>query len=427
MKSLRSAAITVAIWKRSLLPVVPLPALLAAAFYAGAHVGTRSPMEQGTSTTLGMTAHHGNLPDQVTLATEVQDSFGLSIQSAVVRPITRTIPTTGLVGYTQTGLARVRPLARGRLESIIVSLGDSVQPNQILGVYDNPSLGEARNQLRAAQEGLMQARADAEAVRAAYERAQKLAQSAAISRAELERQTAELARVNALIQTKLSDLEYWEVTVKRFTPSGIDNQSADRSGPHKTSSTLAAPFSGIVMGIGAAPGEIIEADREVFTIANLDTLWAQASVFQNNYAHVHVGYAVTVRVDAYPDQSFAGTVAYVSDALDPNSNTARVQCEVVNHGRLLKPNMFASIEIEEPLGHEGVTVPDSAIQIIDDRPVVFVKSGHYTFMRRDVSLGVRTKGWTEITQGINAGEIVVSSGSFRIKSAMPKPQLGGDG
>jgi hypothetical protein len=92
MKSLRSAAITVAIWKRSLLPVVPLPALLAAAFYAGAHVGTRSPMEQGTSTTLGMTAHHGNLPDQVTLATEVQDSFGLSIQSAVVRPIAPSPP-----------------------------------------------------------------------------------------------------------------------------------------------------------------------------------------------------------------------------------------------------------------------------------------------------------------------------------------------
>jgi hypothetical protein len=119
MKSLRSVAITVAFWKRSLLPVVPLPALLAAAFYAGAHVGTRPPMEQGTSTTVGMTAHQGNLPDQVALATEVQDSFGLSVQSAMVRPITRTIPTTGLVGYTQTGLARVRPLRASGIDHCV--------------------------------------------------------------------------------------------------------------------------------------------------------------------------------------------------------------------------------------------------------------------------------------------------------------------
>ena len=426
MKRLFTTTTAAALAKRSLSQFLPVPVLLAAAFYAGAHFGTRSAPHKAASTIPATIAQQEKLPDQVALPIDVQRDLGLSAESALVRPITRSIPATGLVGYTQTGLARVHPLARGRLQSISVSLGEKVTAGQMLGVYDNPSLGEAQNQLRAAQEGLAQARAEAETVRAAYERAQKLSVIGGVSRAEVEHQAAELARVNAMIQTKLSDSEYWDETVKRFTPSATENPGVNRSARGNTSSTLVAPFAGTVVGIGAAPGEIIEVDREVFTIANLDTVWVQANLFQNNYAHVHVGYPVTVSVDAYANQRFPGTVTYVSDALDPNSNTARVQCEVANLDQLLKPNMFASIEIQEPLGHEGVTVPDSAIQTIDDHAVVFVKSGDETFMRRDVTLGVRNQGWTEITQGLSVGEIVVPAGSFRIKSALMKSRLGGN-
>src|SRR6202022_3435487 len=99
----------------------------------------------------------------------------------------------------------------------------------------------------------------------------------------------------------------------------------DASGPHETSSALVAPFAGTIVAIGAAAGEIIEVDREVFTIAHHDTVWVQANVFQNDYARVHIGSAVTVQVNAYPGQSFAGTVTYVADALHTNSNTARGQ------------------------------------------------------------------------------------------------------
>lgn len=426
MKYAPRSDVPMLISRRWLIPLLSVAPLVGGAFYAGAQFGNRAPPEQLATTALGSPAQQEKVPDQVTLAAEVQRDLGLLMQPAVVRPITRSIPATGFVGYNQMRLARVRPLARGRLESITVSLGDTVKINQMLGVYDNPSLGDARNQLRAAQEGFTQARALVETMRAAYERAQQLAPSGGVSRGEVERQRAELARANAMVQTKASDSKYWDETVRRFTPSAVDNQTADPSSSRETFSALVAPFAGTIITIGAAPGEIIEVDREVFTIANLDTVWVQANLFQNNYAHVHVGYAVAVRVDAYPNQSFAGTVTYVADTLDPNSNTAKVQCEVANHGQLLKPNMFASIEIEEPLGYQGVTVPDSAIQTIDDHPVVFVRSGNDSFARRDVTLGIRNQTWTEITQGLSGGEVVVTDGSFRIKSVMLKSQLSGD-
>jgi membrane fusion protein, heavy metal efflux system len=423
MKYAPGSDVLMLISRRSLLSLVSVAAVVGGAFYAGAHSGNRPPPEQLASTAPAV--RQEKVPDQVTLAAEVQRNIGLLVQPAVVRPITRSIPATGFVGYDQTQLARVRPLARGRLESIAVSLGDTVKINQTLGVYDNPSLGDARNQLRAAQEGFAQARAQVETVRAAYERAQQLAPSGGVSRGEVERQRAELARANAMVQTKASDSKYWDETVRRFTPSEVDHQTADPSSPRETSSALMAPFAGTVVMIGAAPGETIEVEREVFTIGNLDTVWVQAILFQNDYAHVHIGYAVTVHVNAYPNQSFTGTITYVADAFDPNSNTARVQCDVVNHGRLLKPNMFASIEIAEPLGYEGVTVPDSAIQTIDDRPVVFIRSDKDSFIRRDVTLGIRNQGWTEITQGVGVGEVVVTDGSFHIKSAMLKSQFSG--
>src|SRR6202011_3635264 len=112
--------------------------------------------------------------------------------------------------------------------------------------------------------------------------------------------------------------------------------------------------------------------------------------------------AVSVKVDAYPERIFTGRVAYIPDQIDRRSGTARVRCEVPNPDGALRANMFATVDIKSPLGRNGVMVPDSALQQIDGKSVVFTPGAAGHFDRHVVQLGLRSGGFTEIVEGLTA-------------------------
>ena len=121
---------------------------------------------------------------------------------------------------------------------------------------------------------------------------------------------------------------------------------------------------------------------------------------------------------AYPGRRFPGRVAYVADQLDARTGTAKVRCEIPNPDGALKANMFAIVEIAAPLGRDGLLVPDAALQAVDDQPVVFLAVEPTRFARRAVRPGLRQDGMTEIAEGLEAGEVVATEGSFRLKALL---------
>ncbi|MBI3950152.1 MAG: efflux RND transporter periplasmic adaptor subunit [Acidobacteria bacterium] len=367
----------------------------------------------------------------LTLDTAAQQNVGLRLEAAHIRSILQTIQTTGVVGPNETRVARIRALARGRIEKVYVRLGDRVRKEQPLIGYDNIELGELIGQYLVAVAALEKAKAEAEVAKRSLERAQNLVELGAVARAEYERRNAEYKNALASISSQRAEIAKIEKKLRRFGLTDADLEKLnDRTGTqyeHDAShSLLCAPFGGIVIKSNVAEGELVETERELFTIADLSTVWVQADVYEKDIALIREGQEVKILVDAYPGETFIGKLTYVSDFLDPQTRTAKVRCEVANSpaARRLKLEMFATVHIPTQIGREAVMVPATAVQQIDNQPVVFVKIGDSEFQKREVQLGTESNGWVEVTSGLKAGEQVVTQGAFMLKSELKKQEFG---
>lgn len=372
-----------------------------------------------------------NNPSVVTLDTAAQQNIGLGLEAAQLRTVLQTIQTTGVVGPNETRVAHIRPLARGRVEKVYVRLGDRVRAGQPLLGYDTIELGELVGEYLSAVAALENANAEADVTKRSLERAQNLVELGAVARAEYERRNAEYRKALASINSQKAEIARVEEKLHRFGLTEADleelkTQTHRQYHREASHSVLRAPFDGIVIKYDVAEGEVVETDRELFTIADLSTVWVQADVYEKDIASIHEGQQVTVLLDAYPGESFIGKITYVSDFLDPKTRAAKVRCEVPNPDGRLKLEMFATIHIPTPRGREAVMIPAVAVQRIDDRSVVFVKVGDTRFQRRDIQLGTQSDGWVEVKSGVKAGESVVTQGSFYLKSTLLREQIGGE-
>jgi cobalt-zinc-cadmium efflux system membrane fusion protein len=368
----------------------------------------------------------------VDVAAAALQNMDLHFATAIVRPLVRTVSGTGVVAFNELRMAQLSPPARGRIESIEVAVGQPVQAGQRLALLDNYDLGDTRSRIAAAQAALVQAKAEASAAQAAYNRAGELVRIGGLAQSELERRRAEVARTDAAVRTRQAELEQWRETEQRQMPAGPQDEAAGNvvsvvQGPASSRGAIVAPFSGTIHAIGAVPGELVDTSRQIFTLADMSTVWVLADVAERDLGAVKVGESVAISVDAYPGRTFVGRVAYIPDQIDPRSGTARIRCEVPNPDGALRANMFVTADIKSPLGHDGVMVPDAALQQIDGKPVVFTQTGPGRFERHVVRVGLHSGGFTEIVDGLPAKSTIVTDGSFWVKAAMMQSSIPDEG
>jgi len=176
---------------------------------------------------------------------------------------------------------------------------------------------------------------------------------------------------------------------------------------------VVAPSSGYIMEKNVVEGARIEAGTRVYRIADLSRLWVDAEVYESDLAHVKEGQAASVRLTYVPGRSFEGKVDYVYPTLDRVTRTGRVRVALDNPGLTLRPDMYADVELAVDLG-ERLVIPDSAVIFTGPRRLVFVDLGEGRLRPQEVEVGVRAAGYVEVTQGLEPGDLVVSSGNFLI-------------
>jgi len=145
----------------------------------------------------------------------------------------------------------------------------------------------------------------------------------------------------------------------------------------------------------------------------LSRLWVDADVYESDLAQVKKGQAVAVRLTYVPGRTFEGRVDYIYPTLDELTRTGRVRVALENPGLTLKPDMYADVELTVDLG-ERLVIPDSAVIYTGPRRLVFVDLGEGRLRPREVEVGVRAGGFIEVTQGLEPGDFVVTSGNFLI-------------
>jgi cobalt-zinc-cadmium efflux system membrane fusion protein len=359
----------------------------------------------------------------------MQREFGMRFARAEVRALGRTIQATGSVQANESRTARIRPLARGRIDTVNVRPGDRVRAGQPLLTYDNVELGEAVGEYLAALAELRKALAETEVARRALERARSLVALGAVAEAELLRREAEHNNALATAEGRKAGAAKTEEKLHRFglTDDEIATFEPDRGREYhreRSLSELAAPFDGVITAFDAAPGEAVGTEDELMTVADLATVWVQADVYEKDIHSVREGRPAEVVAAAYPDRVFTGVITYLSDVLDPNTRTAKVRVEVANPESLLKLGMFATVRILLPSSRPALSVPAAAVQTIEGRAAVFVRTGDDRFERRFIRPGERYGDLMEVVEGVEDGDTVVTEGSFLLKSELRRGELG---
>lgn len=368
--------------------------------------------------------------DVVTLDDDTRDRIGLKVEPAQERPFATLIRATGIVAPNETRVAHVRLLSSGRVETVHVRAGDQVKSGQPLVSYDNVEVGQLLGEYAGAVAGVNRAAAEADVARRAVERATKLVESGGLPRAEYERREAELKRAQAEAASAAGMMTNVERKLQRF---GVTTEELTqlRDGPSPAASrsrtVVRAPFSGVVTAANVAPGDAVDTERELFTIADLSTVWIIGDVYQKDIASVRPGQSAQIATEAYPGERFTGRISNVSDVLDPNTRTAKVRAEVPNPGRRLKLQMFVSMEIPSAEQRPTLVVPAIAVQQIDDDTVVFVQTGDDTFQKRPVRPGGEVGGMIAVLEGLKAGERIVTQGAFMLKSKLKAGSIEAEG
>ncbi len=159
-----------------------------------------------------------------------------------------------------------------------------------------------------------------------------------------------------------------------------------------------------------APGAFVnDVTASLMTFANLDSVWVTANVPETDIADIAKGQSVDVSFAAYPGQVFHGTVAFVSDVVEPDTHRNKVRIAFSNPGGKFKPNMFANASFNIPQ-KSSVFVPNSALLMNNDSTIVFVEVAPWTFVKRRVLPGYGEGEGARIDQGLNPGDRIIVKG-----------------
>lgn len=367
-------------------------------------------------------------PNVITLDKDTREKIGLKVAPLEPQAFADAISATGVVSPNETRLAHIRVLAPGRAEQVQVRVGDRVETGQPLLVYDNVEVGQLIGDYVAGVAAVERALADVEVAKRSLERAAALVDVGGLGRSEYERREAEEKRAVAEATSAKASVANIERRLQRF---GFDaNELAQlRTSPAdaapRSRTTIRAPFSGVVTAANVASGEVVDTERELFTVVDLSTVWVIADVYQKDIALVRRGQDAHITSETYPGETFAGRITYVSDVLDPNTRTAKVRCEVPNRDGRLKLQMFVSVAIPtSTVRKDALVVPSDAVQQIDQDTVVFVQTGDDTFEKRVIQVGVGAGRWVPVLAGLKPGERVVTEGAFMLKSKLRAASIG---
>jgi len=329
----------------------------------------------------------------VTLTPEGVATADIKTEPAATRVLARRVTAAGELEFNARRLVHLTARTPGRIERIRVVRGDRVREGQVLAeIYSPDYLTLQAEYLLAAERAKRQAGDPAEA-----------------------------GQARALLDSSRERLLLLGVS-----PAEVDGLKA--SSVPRPLLLVRATLSGTVLEAGVLAGDHVDLGTNLFRLADLSTLWACLHIQEKDLSSVNAGAEAVLRTQAYPGEDFRGRLVLVGAVVDAGTRTVEGRIEVPNPSGKLKPGMYVNGSVAAAGERAAIAVPEAALQDDDGRAVVFVKTGERTFARREVVAGERFAGHIEILSGLTAGEIVVTSGGFLLKSEMGKGgQEGGDG
>ena len=311
-------------------------------------------------------------------------NMGVRTSTAKVTVLSHDIRTIGRVAYDEERITRLHPKTEGWIEKLFIDkTGTAVKKGTMLLSVYSPQL------VSSAQEYLLALKSLETLKDSPFEEISIGAQQ--------------------MVTTSRDRLKFLDVPEHQI-------REMERSGEIKKALHIHSPFNGIVINIGAREGQHVTPQTELYMLADLSKVWVFADVYESELPWVNVNDTVEMTLTGIPGKVFKGTLSYIYPYADAKTRTIKVRLEFDNTDLLLKPDMFANVIINTQLQQDAITIPSEAIVRSGERDQVFVVRAQGKFEPRIVTTGLSSNGLTQIIEGIDAEEEVVTSSQFLIDS-----------
>ena len=295
------------------------------------------------------------------------------------------ITLSGKITPDEDKMVKIYPLVSGVAEKVKVQLGDMVSRGTTLAVLKSSEVaGYSKDAVSAV--------ADLKNTKRALQVTQDLYKSGLASQKELDqaqgdydKALAENKRANAVLH--------------------INSGSGDMA------YEVRSPISGFVVEKNLTDNTQIRADNgtNLFTIADLSTVWAMINIYESDIAGIKAGDNVQITTLSYPDKVFDGRINKIYDMLDPDNKVMKAKVIIKNPGYLLKPEMFANIKIKAASGESLPVINTRCLVFDNDRNYVLVVDGKAHVRIQPVEIAKKIEDRAYIKSGLNPGDRIVAS------------------
>src|SRR5262249_3995523 len=341
------------------------------------------------------------MPPDVAVATDEQ------MRQIAVEPVTeRTLDlkgeTTGKVAFNEERTTPVFTPYAGRVLEVSASKGAVVHSGQPLLTIESPDLVAVQNDLEAARSSENQARIALDAARKVAERARILNEREALATKDLQQAEADLSRAEDELRRAEAAVRFVESRLALFGKNAGQLTEASNSSLPDRRVVICPASKGTIVERRVGAGQYVNPDapEPLFMISDLSTVWVIADAFESHLGKIRVGQSVEITVPAYPELRFPARVSFISPTVDSATRTVHVRCSVSNPGGLLKPDMFARVNIGDASSQPVAVVPTSAVFKQGADSLVFVEEAPKRFRLRQVAVGREIQGHTVIESGL---------------------------
>lgn len=297
----------------------------------------------------------------------------------------------------------VAPKIAGRLEKLLVNIGDPVKRGQLIAVlYDEEyaqQVEQARAELEVAKANVEESRSTLDMTQREFERAKALRQKKIASESELDAALAQFKTQDAKCKVALAHVAQREAALKaaqiRLSYTKIRAWWEDGSEPRVVGERF------------VDEGAMLKANDPIVSVLEIQTLTGVIHVIERDYSEVRVGQETLMTTDAFPGKTFTGKVVRVAPLLKETSRQARVEVKIPNRQELLKPGMFIRAQIQFARHDDATVVPVTALTKRNEQQGVFLVDTH-TMQARfvPITVGIINAGMVEVVHPSLSGSVV---------------------
>ena len=335
------------------------------------------------------------------------------------------------------------PKVSGYLEKIFVQIGDSVRQGQVIAQIDRAEFvqkvkeveakvaqakaaadeleaGTRSEDIRQAEESVKQAQSRFDNAKTTRERMEALYSRQIISKKDFDNADTECAVCEAQLSSNQEKLKQLKEGARREVREGSRAKLKEMEAIlaqeqiRLQNTQILAPFAGEIVRRNVDSGALVSPSTPVVTLIHLETLKAVANVLEKDVGLIKPGMKAKILTEAYPGKPFEGTVARINKALDLATRTLQAEINIPNPGHLLKPGMFAKIEMVLKENPNALAVPRDAVLKEDGKEFVFAVEGNQAF-RKPVVTGIEQERLIEIVEGVKDGDKIVVRGQESLK------------